>query len=744
MTHPQLPVVKLWLGPLLCAAALCVWKVCLLSQFIAGSWWSSTAFDILVANTAPLGVLGLIISLSSVVRSRLCQILAIIICTFFLLSLVLHTIILIKIDALVTPTLLMRYIGDWEQWGSFISWRDLLSVVGFLLILSIRVEVNGFKRRLLAGVSVLCIFINLIALVNLSPFLGPYAFDPGMLTKSEIDVGVGYAEEFVESVVSDENLIRPPAVIPRGKPNIILLIVESLSSVDFFGANLPLGNLGVFPLPKLSAIAAEGSLYTNFFANSNNSEGGFIALFSATAGVPYPTAEGSPYDAFVGHTPILNRYREASYSTTFLTNVPSKFLGQGLYLSRTGFDVVLGRDEVPEWGEAERFSLGCPEDRLLYEKAVEVIKGRSSESNPFFLAVASCSSHTPWLSPATGEAEQGKVWEYVDSSISNFYQALREQGFFSNGVLLIIGDHRKTVPVSGKEHSLWGWGAASRVPLIAVGKDIPAAVSRDEIIDQAHLLPDLGLILRREYRGVKTLLFVDRRTVTAASPGFNLHAAFSVFDTSSLAKLRFPAHLDGTTLKWLQVEPPHAPEIERQIHQRRALDYYLSRSRLGRCDFQPTGSVPLHAETGLSGEVYDGTVMNGELNVHSERFLGSLNAPHLDLLRLPSKLDVPKNNFTLRLTGTLEITMPGEYDFRLESDDGSCLALNGRIVIDGGGMTFFGARESRMRLAAGRHSLELRYYQEEGYSGLRLLWRPPGQSSWTVVPAEVLHPSKTN
>jgi hypothetical protein len=67
--------------------------------------------------------------------------------------------------------------------------------------------------------------------------------------------------------------------------------------------------------------------------------------------------------------------------------------------------------------------------------------------------------------------------------------------------------------------------------------------------------------------------------------------------------------------------------------------------------------------------------------------------------------------FAILYTGTITVTEPGEHRFRVVSDDGAILRIDGEVVLDNDGQhgpVSVGALKS---LEAGSHQLELRYFQ---------------------------------
>jgi YVTN family beta-propeller protein len=99
--------------------------------------------------------------------------------------------------------------------------------------------------------------------------------------------------------------------------------------------------------------------------------------------------------------------------------------------------------------------------------------------------------------------------------------------------------------------------------------------------------------------------------------------------------------------------------------------------------------------------------------------------------------------FSVRWTGFVDITTPGNYTFGLKSDDGSWLYIDGLMAINDGN----DHGSSRMvkgvvSLGSGLHSIQVDYYEtcRDKSSGIDLYWITPGTSVPVIVPTTVLIP----
>jgi hypothetical protein len=82
--------------------------------------------------------------------------------------------------------------------------------------------------------------------------------------------------------------------------------------------------------------------------------------------------------------------------------------------------------------------------------------------------------------------------------------------------------------------------------------------------------------------------------------------------------------------------------------------------------------------------------------------------------------------FSIRYRGKFTLTVGGTYHFRLLSDDGSMLYIDGRRIINNDGQHPPVSREGMATLQAGEHNLYVNYYQGPRENiALQLFVTPP-------------------
>jgi phosphoglycerol transferase MdoB-like AlkP superfamily enzyme len=70
------------------------------------------------------------------------------------------------------------------------------------------------------------------------------------------------------------------------------------------------------------------------------------------------------------------------------------------------------------------------------------------------MVLQTISFHKPYNTPY-GTTQKDAI-RYADKSLFYFYLQLKKSGFFNNGILVVVGDHRKMEPLENKEKTALG------------------------------------------------------------------------------------------------------------------------------------------------------------------------------------------------------------------------------------------------------------------------------------------------
>jgi len=123
------------------------------------------------------------------------------------------------------------------------------------------------------------------------------------------------------------------------------------------------------------------------------------------------------------------------------------------------------------------------------------------------------------------------------------------------------------------------------------------------------------------------------------------------------------------------------------------------------------------ARPGLRAEFYEGT--NFEKRVETRR----VDTPSIEPGKYPLKR---YENVSVKWTGRITVTTPGEHTFYSKSDDGQRVIINGKMVIDDWNYHGPEERTGSIKLAAGQHDFEARWMQGSSGYVYALSWSGPG------------------
>jgi hypothetical protein len=96
-----------------------------------------------------------------------------------------------------------------------------------------------------------------------------------------------------------------------------------------------------------------------------------------------------------------------------------------------------------------------------------------------------------------------------------------------------------------------------------------------------------------------------------------------------------------------------------------------------------------------------------------------------------------EDRFHVLWRGVIRTAAAGKHRFFLNSDDGSRLVIDGKLVVDNGGLHGMEEKEGAAELAAGDHDILVEFFENDGDAGCILSWEPPGGTR-QVVPASAL------
>ena len=328
-------------------------------------------------------------------------------------------------------------------------------------------------------------------------FLNHAAVNPAFSLLSTLSAGKDYASEC--DFFEEEERARlfdalqfggddtgTDSLLTTRRPNIVMILMEGCGAtfVESLG-----GEPGVTPC--LNALANEGVLFTQCYANSFRTDRGTLCTLSGYPSFP---------DFSVMKQPRLSRRLpsiaaslvRAGYATEFLYGGDINFTKMKGYLSATGFETILGDTHFPL--EVRRTHAWGVTDGIVLDTLFNHVIAPAPDGKPKFTVCLTLASHEPWAVPFEKfpDNKRTNAMAYLDDCIGRFVQRLRSTPEWSNTLLVLLPDHGIgypediTPPDPRRYH----------IPLIWAGGSLVKPMRYEKVCNQSDLAATLLAQLR--------------------------------------------------------------------------------------------------------------------------------------------------------------------------------------------------------------------------------------------------------
>ncbi|NBX25526.1 MAG: hypothetical protein EBQ99_05685 [Planctomycetes bacterium] len=95
------------------------------------------------------------------------------------------------------------------------------------------------------------------------------------------------------------------------------------------------------------------------------------------------------------------------------------------------------------------------------------------------------------------------------------------------------------------------------------------------------------------------------------------------------------------------------------------------------------------------------------------------------------------DNVAAVFEGWVDVPTTGSWLWSLTSDAGSQLWIDGRLVVNHDGIHSYSEKTATIQTLAGRHFIQVRYFETTGSCGLLMRWTPPGGTKVTIPAANL-------
>jgi uncharacterized sulfatase len=357
-----------------------------------------------------------------------------------------------------------QFEAEKENWITGIVWR--LVTIG-LVVLGMR---GGFGFKPLHPMDAYFTNKPEIGLLTLNT-----PFNVIKTRRSEEIVAAKYFSDNAEAFSKAKMMTEPtrPALAIAKKFNVVVLIVESLSTEDVGVANSYPGYT-----PFLDELSKKSYFFEYNFANARRSIDGVPAVL---CGLPALMPESIVMSDFVKDRldcfpKIL---KEQGYESWFLHGAHNGSFHFDAFSNIAGFDHFVGRNEFPYRDEANFDPYWGVMDQPMLQYAAELM---DRATKPMMLSVFTLSSHNPYYIPpilkGTFPKGDNVIYEsigYADYSLRKFFETAQKKPWFNKTIFVITGDH--THATDRPEYSANVLGVY-RVPLFIY---VPGALKKIDV-----------------------------------------------------------------------------------------------------------------------------------------------------------------------------------------------------------------------------------------------------------------------
>lgn len=250
-------------------------------------------------------------------------------------------------------------------------------------------------------------------------------------------------EKFIAENIKPHKLYERE--IPNPRPNIVILIVESLGR-EYIGAfNEDKKIKGyVSYTPFLDSLSKESLIFPNTFANGRQSIHGMSSIL---AGIPSlkDAFTSSPYSNQKIQS-IVSVANDLGYDTSFYHGAPNGSMGFQGFASILGFKKYFGMTEYNNDKDFDGIWAIWDEPFLQY------FAKNVGQKQPFMSTVFTASSHHPFKIPKEyegkfkkGFVEMHEPIQYTDFALKKYFETAKKQPWYDNTIFVITGDHTNKV-----------------------------------------------------------------------------------------------------------------------------------------------------------------------------------------------------------------------------------------------------------------------------------------------------------
>lgn len=393
----------------------------------------------------------------------------------------------------------------------------ILPIIDFNKSITIKFKIKGEKKERqilpIKNIKKYNIVIIIISIFYLAYGIGFFEFIKNSLMETDL---------FKKYYVTSENV---QIEFPDNKKNLIYIFLESTETTNFSEKNGGIFEESIMPNLEKLALNNINFSNTNLLGGAQESYGTgwtVAAMIAQTSGIPLKI-KANDYDVsstnFNNITTIGDILEENGYNNYLLLGSDANFGGRKNYFNNHGYEISDYHTAV-EAGKIDEdyFVWWGYEDSKLFEYAKEKILEISKEDEPFNLTMLTADTHFTdgYLDSSCNEVfeeDYANSFYCSDSMIYDFINWIKEQEFYEDTVIILVGDH----PTMQQNFYEIEEGYTRTVFNTFINTGIKTANNKNRTFTTMDMFPTtlaaLGAQIEGNRLGLGTNLFSDKKTI---------------------------------------------------------------------------------------------------------------------------------------------------------------------------------------------------------------------------------------
>lgn len=480
--------------------------------------------------------------------------------TFKLIILLLSVVTIAALFIWIFEKLVHRFFRDFERTSALIPSILVFLVLTAALIIPIRGGVG------IAPINAGTVYFSNKMFLNHAAINAVWNVGTTAFTQKPVENPYRFSEDSEADAIFSALSARKDGlrrnVLKSGKPNVLMIILESFSAYV-------VGATDGDPLvtPCFNRIATEGILFKNFYASGTRTDKAMPAILSGYPAQPAQSIIKEPKKS-QSLPNLVKTLVSEGYRSAFWYGGDINFANFNSFIIGSGFNTVITQENFKPEYNTSKWGV---HDHLLFE-ALKDSMGLQKE--PFVYAVLTLSSHEPYDVPMKPVFTEGERVEYrnsvfyTDSVMGAFIDWAKMQSWWENTLIVLVADHGSR----GSEEIPAYSPLVFRIPMVWTGG---AVKEKGMIVEKIGSQVDISLTILDQL-GIKADFPFAKDLFSASSPSFAFYTFNEGFgfitDSSSVAYDHKPGKM-----VWEEGKSPEAAGASGKAYLQVMFNDYLKR-----------------------------------------------------------------------------------------------------------------------------------------------------------------------